>query len=46
MEIVSSNDFGQIFITDTHEKRLSDIFKELDIDCRTFVVKKGTVDVA
>lgn len=46
MEIVSSNDFGQIFITDTHEKRLSDIFKELDIDCRTFVVNKGTVDVA
>lgn len=46
MEIVSSNDFGQIFITDTHEKRLSNIFKELDIDCRTFVVNKGTVDVA
>jgi DNA replication and repair protein RecF len=46
MEIVGSNDFGQIFITDTHENRLVDIFKELKIDCRTFAVNKGEVDGA
>mgnify|MGYP003668968320 FL=1 len=44
MEIVGSNDFGQIFITDTHQNRLVDIFKELKIDCRTFAVNKGGVD--
>ncbi len=44
MEIVGSNDFGQIFITDTHEQRLVEIFKELDIECSTFVVNNGEVN--
>ena len=44
MELVSNDNFGQIFITDAHPERVSKIFDDIQIPLRTFVVKNGTVD--
>ena len=45
MKMVSDEDFGQIFITDTSRKRIEMIFNELDIPVAIFEVDKGTVAV-
>lgn len=42
MKLVSSNNFGQLFITDTHSKRLADLFKA-SADFKLFKISKGTV---
>jgi len=41
MELVSSNNFGQLFITDTHPTRLSDLFKSGDADYKVFKIVNG-----
>ena len=43
MELVSKENFGQIFITDAHPERVKKIFEEIQVDIRTFTVKRGTV---
>lgn len=43
MEIVSSNNFGQLFITDTHPTRLGDLFQSGDVDFKVFRIANGTV---
>lgn len=43
MELVSNDNFGQIFITDAHPERVQKIFKDIRIDIATFVVEKGNV---
>lgn len=43
MEIVQREWFGQVFISDTHEKRLPDLFLELEADFKAFTIKNGTV---
>ncbi len=43
MKMVSHDDFGQIFITDTSAKRVSDIFATIGIDVKVFEVQEGTV---
>jgi DNA replication and repair protein RecF len=43
MELVSKDNFGQIFITDAHPERVKKIFEEINTELRTFVVKNGTV---
>lgn len=42
VEIVSSKDFGQIFITDTSEQRMKKLFDENE-DVRIFKIKAGVV---
>lgn len=43
MELVSENSFGQIFITDTHSERVPDIFRQIKIEPRIFLVENGGV---
>ncbi len=42
MELVSSDNFGQLFITDTHPTRLSDLFKSAEVDYKVFKIVNGT----
>lgn len=41
MEIVSSANYGQIFITDTHPTRLYDLFKTSGADFKVFKISNG-----
>jgi len=43
IELLVQKEFGQIFITDTHEKRLQDIIEKLQTDYKQFKVDTGTV---
>ncbi len=43
MELVSSNKFGQLFVTDTHPTRLADLFQVSDVDVRIFQIVNGTI---
>jgi DNA replication and repair protein RecF len=43
MELVSKDNFGQIFITDAHPERVKKVFEEIDVPIKTFSVKDGTV---
>lgn len=44
MNIVCSNNFGQIFITDTHVSRLADLFKKNTADFKLFLIEKGHIE--
>jgi DNA replication and repair protein RecF len=44
MQMVSNNDFGQVFITDTSDTRVHDIFNEMNVPIRIFKVKGGEID--
>jgi DNA replication and repair protein RecF len=41
--LLLKRDFGQIFITDTHESRIADIIKGFDTDYKLFVIEDGVV---
>ncbi len=41
MQLVSKEDFGQVFVTDTHPERLEELFMSIDSECRIFVMEKG-----
>jgi DNA replication and repair protein RecF len=43
MVMVSNNDFGQVFITDTSMDRISSIFNDLSVNVHIFKVDKGVV---
>jgi DNA replication and repair protein RecF len=43
-ELVSSDDFGQVFITDTHPERIRDLFSFDLIDKKIFLVTEGKVE--
>ena len=43
IQLVSENNFGQVFITDTQKQRIENIFKLVDIDHRIFNVTDGKV---
>ena len=43
MELVSHENFGQLFITDAHPERVKKIFEDIHIEIKTFVVKNGVV---
>lgn len=42
MELVSSDHFGQLFITDTHPTRLTDLFSSSKADFKSFRISKGS----
>jgi DNA replication and repair protein RecF len=44
MELVSHENFGQIFITDTHPERVAGIFDRINVPIKLFKVDNGTVD--
>jgi DNA replication and repair protein RecF len=41
MQVVSENGFGQIFITDTHSKRVAAFFEGSGIEVNSFHIKEG-----
>lgn len=41
MELVSSDHFGQLFITDTHPNRLANLFKTGNVDFKLFKISNG-----
>lgn len=43
MQLVSSEGFGQIFITDTHQDRIARIFKKIKTEFKLFKIKNGNV---
>jgi DNA replication and repair protein RecF len=43
MELVADHRFGQLFITDARPERSRQILKEIDADCKFFMIDKGTV---
>lgn len=42
MQMVSADDFGQIFLTDTDSVRINRIFEEINRSVRVFEIKEGT----
>jgi DNA replication and repair protein RecF len=44
MQMVSENDFGQVFITDTSEKRVEEIFNRIGTEVKLFKVAGGEVN--
>lgn len=43
MKLVSQNEFGQIFITDTNEDRIKRIFTDIAVDYKLFMVESGNI---
>jgi len=43
MEMVSHQDFGQIFITDASRERVASVFKNIGVDLKLFEVHEGKV---
>jgi DNA replication and repair protein RecF len=43
MDLVSRDEFGQLFITDTHGDRIPGIFRNIDIPVKMFPVEDGNV---
>ncbi|RYE17457.1 MAG: DNA replication and repair protein RecF, partial [Sphingobacteriaceae bacterium] len=44
MQMVSDNNFGQVFITDTNAERMQQIFDKIGVEVAIFSVHKGQVD--
>jgi DNA replication and repair protein RecF len=44
MQMVSNNDFGQVFITDTSSARVEGIFEKINVDVKLFKVSEGNID--
>ena len=44
MKLVANKHFGQIFVTDTHQNRSSQIFDKIEVAYQLFNVNKGTVE--
>lgn len=43
IELVSANEFGQVFITDTSKERIQKLFKGINAEIRIFKVKDGSI---
>lgn len=44
MQMISNHDFGQVFITDTNEDRVKNIFNNIGVAIKLFKVKGGEID--
>ncbi|MEB0262241.1 MULTISPECIES: DNA replication/repair protein RecF [unclassified Mucilaginibacter] len=44
MQMVSNNDFGQVFITDTSSARVEGIFEKINVEVKLFKVTEGNVN--
>jgi len=43
MEMIASNSFGQLFITDTNSNRLSELFETLKVPVKVYEIQNGEV---
>lgn len=46
MNLVCNNNFGQLFITDTHVSRLAELFKTTNADYKVFKIVNGNAELA
>jgi DNA replication and repair protein RecF len=44
MQMVSNNNFGQVFITDTSLGRVQQVFEAINVEVKLFKVAEGTID--
>jgi DNA replication and repair protein RecF len=44
MQMVSNNNFGQVFITDTSTSRVENIFRDINVPVKLFTVKEGEIN--
>ena len=44
MKLVSRNEFGQIFVTDTNKERVERIFKDIDVHINIFNIEEGAIN--
>ncbi|MBU2018577.1 MAG: DNA replication and repair protein RecF, partial [Bacteroidetes bacterium] len=44
MHLVSKSNFGQVMVTDTNQERLKDVFQNIKVDIRYFVVEDNSVE--
>ncbi|MHC1707777.1 MAG: DNA replication/repair protein RecF [Bacteroidales bacterium] len=45
VKLVGENNFGQVFITDTHAERIQSIFQRVNIDHRIFLITPGKANI-
>ena len=45
LELFSSQNFGQVFITDTHTERIPSMLADAGIESRCFAVTNGKVEL-
>ncbi len=43
LEMLLKNDFGQIFLTDTHDSRIEEIVQSFELEYKKFVIEDGKV---
>ncbi len=43
MQLVSKEDFGQVFVSDTHASRIEKLFKSIGAECKIFIVDQGSI---
>ena len=43
MKMVAAEDFGQVFVTDTHTDRIEKLFKSIPSECKVFLIDTGIV---
>lgn len=43
MQLVSKEEFGQVFVTDTHPDRLETLFREIESECKIFTMENGRI---
>ena len=46
MHLVSEEDFGQVFVTDTDSRRLEGLFRSIPSECKIFTMERGVVESA
>jgi DNA replication and repair protein RecF len=44
IDIISRSEFGQIFITDTSQVRLENIFEQVDAEYKVFKIRNGSIE--
>ncbi len=44
LKLIVEGDFGQVFLTDTHEKRMDELFKALPIELNKFRISEGKLN--
>ena len=45
IKIVSSQDFGQVFITDSNKLRVNDIFQNLNCEFKSYEFSNGSLSI-
>jgi hypothetical protein len=43
IQLLTTGEYGQIFITDTHETRLEEIILQFGVGYRKFIVDRGVI---